>query len=62
MGDRQPMWNKIDTAQRNGTLVLLWWDGRHLIGSYVYGKFSCTEDYDPEGQPTHWCLLPDPPS
>jgi hypothetical protein len=54
-------WQPIDTAPKDDTQVLLWWDGRYLIGSFIYGKFSSTEDYDPDGQPTNWCPLPDPP-
>lgn len=64
-------WRPIDTAPKDGTLVLLWsefwaetfgiviarWQSR---AGWVCAEFI-TGDWEEEDQPTHWHPVPDPP-
>lgn len=63
---RAPQWQPVETAPKDGTLVLLWWPywrQRAVIGYYatLADRWQSSEVlYDAE-PPTHWMPLPLPP-
>lgn len=63
-------WQPIETAPMDGSWVLLWDNGRCVIGKWqqIVGSYwawdanaSGAPAYEIEG-PTHWMPLPDPPA
>lgn len=65
-------WQPIETAPRDGTLVLLWWDGDFApVGFWQDGwVYTMTQARNLDGavidillgyEPTHWMPLPEPP-
>jgi hypothetical protein len=60
-------WQKIETAPRDGTTVLLWLvDGQMMIdGEYAIQGFHSARAWRTEfhvtAEPTHWQPLPTPP-
>lgn len=62
-------WQPIETAPRDGTRVILAWDGVRVgyfldnsasIKPWSGWKVPSMETW-PKGQPTHWMPLPEPP-
>jgi hypothetical protein len=55
-------WRPIDTAPRDGTRVLLWWDGWDIqLGSW-HPLHGWQTGPIVHCQPTHWTPLPLPPA
>lgn len=54
-------WQPIETASPDADDVLLYWDGDITIGMCSDGNWYSELDVQPEGQPTHWMPLPEPP-
>lgn len=63
-------WLPIETAPKDGTLVLLWQKGHpQFVGEYVIDRWwteaewanDCERLRPPECDPTHWQPLPPPP-
>lgn len=59
-------WQPIETAPRDGTVVMLWWPywrSRTVIGYYqsIAGTWCSNEALSDHEPPTHWQPLPPPP-
>lgn len=60
---RPPAWQPIETAPKDGTLVLLFEDGVQYIAHWAEtagGQFFNDAEY--QHNPTHWMPLPTPPA
>ena len=58
-------WLPIETAPKDGTAILGWWDGECMIVDWcvVVERWGSTHDGEDmfEPEPTHWMPLPDGP-
>ncbi len=68
-------WQPIETAPRDGTRVLLWWDGDfapvahwepdgwayHMTMNWMADRGCVIADALLGYEPTHWMPLPEPP-
>lgn len=54
-------WQPIETAPKEGALVLLWIEGGVEIGFWNGKTWDDGNFYDDIGTPTHWMPLPEPP-
>lgn len=62
-------WRPIETAPRDGSDVLTWWDGKRRIawsydrkGPWLTAGDAWNMDCAEYTQPTHWMPLPAPPT
>lgn len=63
-------WQLIETAPKDGTMVLLWWPfwrkDRAVVGKFGFEgirQWFASEALEGDGDPpTHWMPLPDPPA
>ncbi len=53
-------WRPIETAPKDGTLVLTWDGERRYVAMYDCGWYIGIER-GPNIEPTHWMPLPEPP-
>ena len=61
-------WQQIETAPKDGTRILLCWEGHPTLAAHVElgwfgraGVFCNTYGKAFSGKPTHWMPLPPPP-
>lgn len=60
-------WQPIETAPKDGTLILAAWDKSQAVSIVSYAKeptggfFWLTDDDCFVSTPTHWMPLPEPP-
>jgi hypothetical protein len=54
-------WRPIETAPRDGTLILMIKDGNHMIGYWLNDPPMWIEWCVGQVNPTHWMPLPPPP-
>jgi hypothetical protein len=67
---REPMWQPIETAPKDGRKLLLWWAGMSRVGRCA-GVGAARDggdwwqvpslEFAPTGRPTHWMPLPAAP-
>jgi hypothetical protein len=61
-------WQPIETAPKDGTLILLYRDGHHVLGCWREDGYWSDDielffgtEYARENVPSHWMPLPEPP-